>query len=116
MALSGTKFTVVTFLRGSAETLRPCAPGLDRFLLPSTILAAALTIACMLSGCRGGSNRPNCERMKACCVALKGVENGLPKDQEILCHHNPELDEGCAETISDIAKFTPSKNLPAACK
>jgi hypothetical protein len=54
--------------------------------------------------------------MRACCTALKSVENGLPQEHEILCHHNPELDEGCVETISDIAKFTPSKSLPAQCK
>lgn len=67
-------------------------------------------------GCARANAKPNCDRMKACCAALKGVENGLPKEHEILCHHNPELDEGCTETISDIAKFTPAKNLPAQCK
>lgn len=68
------------------------------------------------SGCARASAKPNCERMRACCTALKGVENGLPKEHEILCHHNPELDEGCVETISDIAKFTPAKHLPTQCK
>jgi hypothetical protein len=67
-------------------------------------------------GCARANAKPNCEKMRACCSALKGVENGLPKEHEILCHHNPELDEGCVETIADIAKFTPSKNLPTQCK
>lgn len=67
-------------------------------------------------GCARANAKPHCDKMRACCQALKTVENGLPKEHEILCHHNPELDEGCVETIADIAKFTPAKNLPIACK
>lgn len=67
-------------------------------------------------GCSRANAKPNCDRMRACCQALAGVENGLPKEHEILCHHDPELDEGCVETISDIAKFTPAKNLPKECR
>ncbi len=83
------------------------------------VLVAALFVvfaAIPGGGCARANAKPNCDKMRACCAALKGVENGLPPDQEILCHHNPELDEGCVETISDIAKFTPAKNLPVACK
>lgn len=68
------------------------------------------------AGCARANAKPNCDKMRACCAALKGVENGLPQEHEILCHHDPELDEGCVETISDIAKFTPSKSLPPVCK
>ena len=68
------------------------------------------------AGCARAHAKPNCDKMRACCTALKGVENVLPQEHDILCHHNAELDEGCVETISDIAKFTPSKNLPAQCK
>lgn len=67
-------------------------------------------------GCNRAHAQSNCDKMRACCAALKGVENGLPPEHEILCHHNPELDEGCVETIGDIKKFTPAKNLPAQCK
>ncbi|GAC1538586.1 MAG: hypothetical protein NVS3B10_29680 [Polyangiales bacterium] len=67
-------------------------------------------------GCHVANNKPNCDKMRACCDALKHVENGLPQEQEILCHHNPELDEGCTDTISDIRKFTPEKSLPTACR
>ena len=81
-----------------------------------SLLVAVLLVTLGLGGCRRGGSRPNCDKMRACCTALKTVENGLPEEQSILCHHNPELDEGCVETIADIAKFTPSKNLPAACK
>lgn len=67
-------------------------------------------------GCKSAEAKPNCDRMRACCAALRGKEDGLPKEHEILCHHNPELDEGCVETIADIAKFTPAKSLPGACR
>jgi len=80
-------------------------------LLVVTTLASLFAFA----GCRGG-DKPHCTKMRACCDALRAVENGLPKEHEILCHHNPELDEGCVDTISDITKFTPAKNLPLACK
>lgn len=83
------------------------------------LLVPALFILAMLpdvGGCARANAKPNCDKMRACCDALRTVENGLPKEHEILCHHNPELDEGCVETISDIAKFTPSKNLPLQCK
>ena len=81
---------------------------------------SAVVLACLLvlafAACNFGGGKPNCDKMRACCSALKGVENGLPKDQEILCHHNPELDEGCVDTISDIKRWTPEKNLPAICR
>lgn len=82
------------------------------------VFGALLVMATALGGqaCKIANAKPNCDKMRACCDALKGVENGLPQDQEILCHHNPELDDGCVDTISDIRKFTPEKNLPAACK
>ncbi len=67
-------------------------------------------------GCARANAKPNCDKMRACCAALRGVENGLPKEHEILCHHDPELDEGCVETIADIAKFTPAKSLPKECR
>lgn len=81
--------------------------------------SAALIVACTLSllgssACQTDA-RPNCTRMRACCAALRGVEDGLPKEHEILCAHDPELDEGCAETVKDIARFTPQKRLPPAC-
>jgi hypothetical protein len=76
----------------------------------------ALPLLLASDGCKNANAKPNCDKMRACCTALKGVENGLPQEHEILCAHNPELDEGCVETISDITKFTPSKNLPAVCK
>jgi len=75
----------------------------------------ALGSLSLFAGCRG-REKPACTKMRACCEALRTVENGLPKEHEILCHHNPELDEGCVDTISDITKFTPAKNLPLACK
>jgi len=83
------------------------------------ILAASLLvvgIALSAQACKIGDRKPNCEKMHDCCAALKHVENGLPQDQEILCHHNPELDEGCVDTLTDIRKFTPEKNLPAQCR
>lgn len=77
-----------------------------------------MVLACFFvaQACRIADRKPNCEKMRACCQALKGVENGLPQEQEILCHHNPELDEGCVDTLSDIRKFTPEKNLPSSCR
>lgn len=84
-----------------------------RFVWLSVVLGLSLLPH---AGCGRANAKPNCDKMRACCTALKSVENGLPPEHEILCHHNPELDEGCTETIADIAKFTPSKNLPAQCK
>jgi hypothetical protein len=87
---------------------------MPRFVWLSFVLGLSLIPP---AGCaKAHASKPNCEKMRACCAALKGVENGLPQEHEILCHHNPELDEGCVETIADIAKFTPSKNLPPQCK
>jgi hypothetical protein len=86
--------------------------------LASWIGAAAVVVA-SISGaqaCRIADRKPNCEKMHACCSALAHVQDGLPEEHEILCHHNPELDEGCVDTISDIRKFTPDKNLPAVCR
>jgi hypothetical protein len=83
--------------------------------LLSVVLLVSFSIASHVS-CARANAQPNCDKMRACCSALKAVENGLPSEHEILCHHNPELDEGCSETISDIAKFTPAKSLPAQCK
>lgn len=80
------------------------------------ILATTALPLLASGGCSRADAKPNCQRMRACCAALQGKEDGLPKEHEILCHHNPELDEGCVETIADIAKFTPAKNLPAICK
>ncbi|MBI2392489.1 MAG: hypothetical protein HYV09_23090 [Deltaproteobacteria bacterium] len=83
------------------------------------VACLTLLLACVLwpgTGCAKADAKPNCNKMRACCTALKGVENGLPQEHEILCHHDPELDEGCVETIADIAKFTPSKTLPAVCR
>jgi hypothetical protein len=79
-------------------------------------LLLAITGLPMVSGCSKANAKPNCDRMRACCAALRSQEEGLPKEHEILCHHNPELDEGCVDTIADITKFTPSKNLPGACR
>ena len=75
-----------------------------------------VAMACGAQACKIANAKPNCDKMRACCEALTGVENGLPQDQEILCHHNPELDEGCIDTVADIKKFTPEKNLPAVCR
>ena len=77
-----------------------------------------LVVALMFGGqaCHIADGKPNCDKMRSCCAALKGVENGLPPEHEILCHHNPELDEGCVDTVQDIKKFTPEKKLPAACR
>jgi hypothetical protein len=86
-----------------------------RLLSLALLLSLSVSLP-MSTGCKSANAKPNCDKMRACCDALKGVENGLPKEHEILCAHNPELDEGCVETISDIAKFTPAKNLPGACK
>lgn len=86
---------------------------MHRFVWLSLLLGLALVPDV---GCARANAKPNCEKMRACCAALNGLENGLPKEHEILCHHNPELDEGCVETIADIAKFTPAKNLPTQCK
>jgi hypothetical protein len=82
-----------------------------------SLVAGAMLVAAASSvwSCRAQS-KPNCDRMRACCAALRNVENGLPKEHEILCAHNPEYDEGCVDTVSDIVKFTPAKNLPDACK
>ena len=80
--------------------------------------AVVLTFVVLVSalGCSRAEAKPNCNRMRACCEALRGQEEGLPKEHEILCHHDPELDEGCSETLSDIAKFTPKRSLPDACR
>ena len=85
----------------------------SRVLWASIVFAGASLSA---QACNIADRKPNCEKMHACCAALSHVENGLPQDQEILCHHNPELDEGCVDTLSDIRKFTPEKNLPASCR
>jgi hypothetical protein len=87
------------------------------FRLPSAApLLLSILTSLVAQGCRQASAKPHCEKMRACCAALREVENGLPQEHEILCHHDPELDEGCVETIADIAKFTPAKSLPHACK
>jgi hypothetical protein len=79
-------------------------------------VALAIAMATIVgAGCRMNA-RPNCDKMRACCAALARVENGLPREHEILCHHDPELDEGCVDTLGDIARFTPSKSLPSVCK
>ena len=82
------------------------------------LFALVVAVGSMVSAqaCKIADRKPNCEKMHSCCDALSHVENGLPQEQEILCHHNPELDEGCVDTLSDIRKFTPGKNLPAACR
>jgi hypothetical protein len=84
----------------------------------SAAVAVVVVMGSMLcaQACSIAGRRPNCDKMHACCAALTHVENGLPPEQEILCHHNPELDEGCVDTLSDIRKFTPDKNLPAICR
>jgi len=89
---------------------------MTRFLGLCLLLATTASPVMASGGCTRVSAKPNCERMRACCAALQAKEEGLPKEHEILCHHNPELDEGCVETIADIAKFTPAKNLPVACR
>jgi hypothetical protein len=91
----------------------------DRIDIGSDMTRSTLLVLLAVSasfGCAKANAKPNCEKMRACCSALKGVENGLPEEHEILCHHDPELDEGCVETIADIAKFTPSKSLPQVCR
>lgn len=77
-------------------------------------VALATLVACSSAACRQDP-KPNCARMRACCAALRSVDDGLPKEHELLCAHDPEFDEGCAETVKDIARFTPKRRLPADC-
>lgn len=77
-------------------------------------LAGALAVLGAL-GCARANQKPNCERMRACCASLADKAEALPPEHELLCHHDPELDEGCVDTLVDIARFTPAKSLPAVC-